>query len=602
MKALVYIIIFAIMLASGYGSEGHMKLLAVSQIGEQIVGSEADLYLEIKQGSGRVFIETFPITKMDTQISTRFAKEIACNWLEKNCDKYDFFYMIRGESGIIGGPSAGAAITVLTIAELEDLDINENVSMTGTINSGGIIGPVGGVKQKIDAAKKTGLTKVLIPEGEIISEDNETNKSIQEYAEEENITIVEVSIIDEAVYEFTGYKKEDGNLSLEVDEDYISTMKQLAMMLCDKTTELQSGLLKEGFLQGLNETLKDVEDVAINLTIKGKKAFDNAKYYSSASYCFGANLKYRYLELKQERLSEEMLIQKMNNLQEEIDEFEKEIDGKEKRTITDLETYMIVKERIKEAKEGFNRLRDKIMEGEEIEYDLGYTIERFYSARTWAEFFGKKGKVYNLSREMLKKSCQDKLAEAEERYQYLRFFIPDLLLGIRKEIDFAYADYNKGEYDLCLFKASKAKAEANVIVGSIGIKEDRLNNLTAKKIEIVDKNLAKQASKGIFPIVGYSYYEYAKSLKEEDTYSAMLYLEYALELGNLDIYFQKEEYVIKKKINIDTDRAKLRVLIMGLVMGLIVGFLIGVKTRKQKTPRRNHRKTASSWGKRGDRS
>ena len=88
-------------------SAGQMKLLAVSEVGEELIGSKADLYLKIEKGEGRVFIETFPITKMDTQISTRFAKEIACSYLEENCDKYDFFYTIRGESGIIGGPSAG---------------------------------------------------------------------------------------------------------------------------------------------------------------------------------------------------------------------------------------------------------------------------------------------------------------------------------------------------------------------------------------------------------------------------------------------------------------------------------------------------------------
>lgn len=588
MKIINYLIMFFVLGSVVLASQGHMKLLAVSQIGEELIGTKADLYLEIKEGSGRVFIETFPITKMDTQISTRFAKEIACSYLERNCNKYDFFYTIRGESGIIGGPSAGGAITVLTIAELEGLKIDENMSMTGTINSGGIIGPVGGVKQKIEAAKKAGLTKVLVPKGEKI-DDNETNISLDDFGKKNGVSVIGVSTIDEAIYEFTGWKKEEIEIDLDIDEEYVGTMQQLAEMLCGKTVKLQSELMADDFLKNLDENLTKIEDLGINLTIKGKEAFDDERYYSSASYCFGANLRYRYLLLKKEDLNDEELIEKMNGLQEEINEFEKEIDAKEKKTITDLETYMIVKERIMEAKDGFNRLRGKIMKGEEIENDLAYTIERAYSATTWAEFFGKKGKEYDFSKETLKKSCQDKLAEAEERYQYLRFFIPDLLLGIRKEIDYAYSDYEKGEYDLCLFKASKAKAEANVIVGGIGVKEEDLIELMDIKIEIVGRNLAKQASKGIFPIVGYSYYEYAKSLKVEDTYSAMLYLEYALELGNLDIYFQEESDA--RVISITIDNVKIGIFIIGVGIGLIIGFF-GACASKQKTLRRTSKRSS----------
>ena len=68
---------------------GHIHLLAVSEGTEQ--GSLADLYLEVRPGYGNVYIDTFPLTKMDTQLSTRFAKEIACKFLNEDCSKFDFF-------------------------------------------------------------------------------------------------------------------------------------------------------------------------------------------------------------------------------------------------------------------------------------------------------------------------------------------------------------------------------------------------------------------------------------------------------------------------------------------------------------------------------
>ena len=117
---------------------------------------------------------------MDTQISTRFAKEIACHQYKLPCNRYDFIYTIRAKSNIIGGPSAGAAIAALTTIAVLDLDYhNGDTAITGTINSGGIIGPVGGTKEKIEVAAKLGLTKVLIAEGSAVplsTLQNDSNK------------------------------------------------------------------------------------------------------------------------------------------------------------------------------------------------------------------------------------------------------------------------------------------------------------------------------------------------------------------------------------------------------------------------------------------
>src|SRR3989344_5952405 len=84
------------------------KLLAVSEINGTSYGSVADLHLDIKSGDGGVFLDTFPLTKLDTQISTRFAKEIACKQSHTDCRNIDFFYSLKSGSTIVGGPSAGS--------------------------------------------------------------------------------------------------------------------------------------------------------------------------------------------------------------------------------------------------------------------------------------------------------------------------------------------------------------------------------------------------------------------------------------------------------------------------------------------------------------
>ena len=119
MKKLMILAMFSVLvflLPAVSAEKGHMRLLAVTDTGEGDIGGIADLFLEIKPGSGRVFLETFPLTKIDTQISTRFAKEIACSFGDFDCNNFDFFYTITAGSSIIGGTSAGSAIAVLTFS------------------------------------------------------------------------------------------------------------------------------------------------------------------------------------------------------------------------------------------------------------------------------------------------------------------------------------------------------------------------------------------------------------------------------------------------------------------------------------------------------
>ena len=215
MKKIIIFLILLLLIPTVNAQRGNMKLLAVSETNNGYKGGVADLFLEIKPGSGRVFLETFPLTKVDTQISTRFAKEIACDFAEADCEKFDFFYTITAGSSIIAGPSAGAAISVLTFSLIKDIDYDKNIAITGTINSGGLIGPVGGIKAKIEAADRIGLKKVLIPLGELIAAETITgndaaNKStnpsinesfdLEEIRKELDMDIIEVSTLDEAIF------------------------------------------------------------------------------------------------------------------------------------------------------------------------------------------------------------------------------------------------------------------------------------------------------------------------------------------------------------------------------------------------------------------
>tara|TARA_B100000902_G_scaffold398847_1_gene467170 strand:- start:22 stop:1023 length:1002 start_codon:yes stop_codon:yes gene_type:complete len=68
-------------------------------------------------------------------------------------------------TGNVGGPSAGLmmALNVYNSLTQEDLTNGIKVAGTGTIEIDGSVGPVGGVKQKVIAAKKAGSSLILVP-------------------------------------------------------------------------------------------------------------------------------------------------------------------------------------------------------------------------------------------------------------------------------------------------------------------------------------------------------------------------------------------------------------------------------------------------------
>ncbi len=67
---------------------------------------------------------------------------------------------------LVDGPSAGALMTSGLIALLRGDGFPDDVSMTGTINPDGTIGPVGGIGHKLRGARADGITRFAIPLGQ----------------------------------------------------------------------------------------------------------------------------------------------------------------------------------------------------------------------------------------------------------------------------------------------------------------------------------------------------------------------------------------------------------------------------------------------------
>ena len=71
---------------------------------------------------------------------------------------------IEGDSFVgWSGNSSGCALTTVLISLALNKPVCQNLAMTGTISSDGIVGPVGGIDKKVDAVVEAGLENVIIP-------------------------------------------------------------------------------------------------------------------------------------------------------------------------------------------------------------------------------------------------------------------------------------------------------------------------------------------------------------------------------------------------------------------------------------------------------
>lgn len=148
-------------------TEMSLASINVPAVDQEGNGVATTLSVQVFPGLGRALTNIDKLLFwVDTQNSIRTAKYVAENVTGKDLSEYDIVYTIKANASVIGGGSAGAALTIATIAALEGKEINENVMITGTINHDGTIGPVGEILAKATAAKFLGVETFLVPLGQ----------------------------------------------------------------------------------------------------------------------------------------------------------------------------------------------------------------------------------------------------------------------------------------------------------------------------------------------------------------------------------------------------------------------------------------------------
>jgi uncharacterized protein len=150
------------------------------------LGVLGDVSIEIKDGDGRILMNTNPFVEPDTQYSVNTAIKVASAFTNTNLLKKDIIVSFNTTGTVIGGPSAGAAISTAAIAAIEGRDVRSDVVITGTISPSGEIGPVSGIFEKAEAAADEGMKLFLVPK------DQSKVRFYEKVIEEEKIGIVTI--------------------------------------------------------------------------------------------------------------------------------------------------------------------------------------------------------------------------------------------------------------------------------------------------------------------------------------------------------------------------------------------------------------------------
>jgi len=108
-------------------------------------------------------------------------------------DKRDIHVHVPEGATPKDGPSAGIAMATSIVSAITNIPIRKDIAMTGEITLRGRVLPIGGLKEKLLAALRAGITTVVIPK------DNEKDLADIPANVKKGLTIIPVSHVDEVI-------------------------------------------------------------------------------------------------------------------------------------------------------------------------------------------------------------------------------------------------------------------------------------------------------------------------------------------------------------------------------------------------------------------
>ncbi len=431
----------------------HIKVPAVTTIGgEEEGGVVADLYVSIAYpGNGIVYFSAEPLTELDTQATARIAALIAATIAGKSFNSYDYFIRMKSSSLIIGGPSAGGAMTIALLSLFLNKTLRPDVMMTGMICPDGSIGPVGGIPAKLKAAAEVGTKVFLIPIGQrvvyvrkIVREPipggylvrtEYVPVDVVELGKQLNVTVVEVASVREAFYYFTGMNislpsgitlpqlpSEAVNIVISWTHSYLTRSedaRKQALELAKKIPYPVRYIIE----RHINESLNYAEQASSSLLSK--------MYYEAASYAFTSYIEgLTALEYAKVYLDDSRLAEFVNEVNNTIIATRYIVMASKAETFSEFEALLAARYRYYLSELIFNEsinMLKKVTSWSDLDkliYMLAFAKARADSAKQW--LLMSRVSTSMINSQAVKDIAESLLAMAKSSFSYLETLVSDI--------------------------------------------------------------------------------------------------------------------------------------------------------------------------------
>ncbi len=498
------------------------------------IGVLTNLTVWVTDGTGHVFVDTKPFAQVDMQGSARLSSMVACDITGADPEAHDFFYVIHADSPVIGGPSAGAAMTVATVAALENWTVDQGVVMTGMINPDGSIGAVGGIPAKLNVSVRNGAHTFLIPPGqgnitEIVQviEQNDSFATISdelvttnviELGAAQGVEVREIDDIRDAVYAYTGNEIPWIILTGEVQtREYLDAMQPLALALLDETRAQYNetdAIVDQGLEDALIIQIQAIEDA--------QNDYDMGNYYASMSRSFNTMINVRRIGWYSLYLDSDDKDEYLSNLtvcvEDEIADAELAVsEARSDNGI--LEGVGAAESRLTIAKERLDWASHAESADDTI-YLLAFAMERARSAKWWATLSCVGGGA-EIPEDLLKDRAGSYYSQSASILAYAKMLTSEAggdrswIMGATDDLSRARRELRTGYYAGAIYDSLHAVVIAGTAIELIGI-ADIDEKVNKSKRDAMSAILAAREG-GAEPILATSAYEHAEILAASDT-------------------------------------------------------------------------------------
>jgi uncharacterized protein len=574
-------------------------------------------------GSGKVYFSAEPLTDVDTQGSARVAAFVACYLLGKDLNSYDFFYLMSSKSMVIGGPSAGAAMTVATMAALMEIQPRGDVVMTGMINPDGTIGPVGGIPDKLRAAAEGGAKIFLIPAGQRVVTESRVQRTtigiitvtrtvqssvdLVELGRKLGVDVVEVSNVADAFKYFTGMKIETPEVQkVELPSDvkkaisswvdmYLnnaSSMNRKSMDLASKLSSSQRSYINylvsesEKYAKNASDLINrgfyyTAASAAFQSAFYSERAYETALYLTEGKSAF-------------ERIFKDVNLS-LNELYKEIISLKPSLEGIDVLSAAWIRYY--------DARRNLDLSSSAYSNGAILDSStwggirygaisyLAYAKWRAITAKTWLSLY-KQGTL--MSQTSLKSMADTMLygAETSSSYAYTLYSGASsaLLDESQQRLIDARDAYSAGNYVGALGLSIEAISDATTAIHAVYYTDVSTVMDSVRKSAL--EAISRAKSRGLEPLLAMSYYELASFYEKSDPLTSLsLYEMSAISAMSLEIASRSKGYqvnltptVISPSQNRTVNRTVEKVAVPSLdnyllmaacfLLGLMLGMLI----------------------------